>query len=45
MRMRSVALWVLVVLLVALLFYFFRSEMSHETGKQGAMTGVSPALS
>lgn len=44
MRAKSVALWMLAVLLAILLFYFFHHEMVGGGGKQGALTDISPAL-
>lgn len=34
MRVKSIALWVLAVILAAVLFYFFRDDMAHQNARQ-----------
>lgn len=45
MRVKSIALWVLAVILAAALFYFFRDDMAHQDARHVSLgdmpTGVS----
>ncbi|MCD2174167.1 hypothetical protein [Rhizobium sp. C4] len=42
MRVKSIALWVLAVILAAVLFYFFRDEMAHQEASKVSLQIVSP---
>lgn len=44
MRVKSIALWVLAVILAAVLFYLFRDEMAPKTARQGNQTVLSDRL-
>jgi hypothetical protein len=44
MRIKSIALWALAALLVAVLFHFFQTEMELDAGK-GSAPGSSAAAS
>lgn len=45
MRVKSIALWVLAVILAAALFYFFRDEMAPRNARQGNQAVLSDRLS
>ncbi|HWU62350.1 MAG TPA: hypothetical protein VN112_10045 [Ensifer sp.] len=42
MRVKSIALWVLAVLLAAALFYFFRDEMAQKDARHVSLAGLRP---
>lgn len=45
MRVKSIALWVLAVILAAVLFYFFRDDMTHQDARQVGLDMISVSVS
>ncbi len=45
MRVKSIALWVLAVLLAAALFYFFRGEMARQDARHVGFVVLPPIFS
>lgn len=41
MRVKSIALWVLAVILAAVLFYFFRNEMAPNDAQQSSRAVIT----
>lgn len=44
MRVKSIALWLLAVILAAVLFYFFRDDMTQKDGRHVSDRSVSASL-
>lgn len=45
MRVKSIALWLLAVILAVVLFYFFQDEMAPKKAQQGSQAVLNDGLS
>jgi len=45
MRVKSIALWVMALILAAVLFYLFRDEMAQKDARQVGLAVLSPVAS